>query len=126
VETAGFGGYSAKQFHMALENAGLKCASSHFFSFGSGDPGPLFEDANTLGVHYTVSSGIGRFTNKPAGTSMTADDYKGMAEYCNQLGQKANRPDCSSPTITTISNFRISVAARWDMTYSSRIQIPIL
>jgi sugar phosphate isomerase/epimerase len=91
VETAGFGGYSAKHFRTALENAGLKCASSHFFSLGSGDPAPMFEDANTLGVHYTVSSGIGRFTSKPAGTSMTADDYKGMAEYCNQLGEKAKQ-----------------------------------
>ncbi len=49
VETAGFAGYSPKQFRTALENAGLKCSSSHFFHFGSADPGPLFEAANTLG-----------------------------------------------------------------------------
>src|ERR1700754_321525 len=56
VETAGFGGLPAKAFRAALGNSGLKCDSSHFFNFGSTDPGPLFEEANTLGVHYTVTS----------------------------------------------------------------------
>jgi sugar phosphate isomerase/epimerase len=91
VESAGFAGYSPKQFRIALENADLKCYSSHFFDFGSTDPGPLFEAANTLGVHYTVSSGMSRFTDQPAGTAMIADDYKAMAEFCNQLGEKAKQ-----------------------------------
>jgi len=91
VETAGFGGLSAKAFRAALENAGLKCNSSHFFNFGSADPGPLFAEANTLGVHYTVTSAIGRFTDKPAGQVTGADDYKAMAEFCNELGRKAKR-----------------------------------
>jgi sugar phosphate isomerase/epimerase len=91
VETAGFGGLSAKAFRTALENAGLKCKSSHFFNFGSTDPKPLFEEANTLGVHYTVTSAMSRFTDKPSGQSIGVDDYKAMAGFCNELGQKAKQ-----------------------------------
>jgi sugar phosphate isomerase/epimerase len=91
VETAGFAGDTAKQFRTALENADLMCHSCHFFNFGSADPGPLFDEANTLGVHYTVSSGISKFTQKPDGTGVAADDYKAMAEFCNNLGQMAEQ-----------------------------------
>ena len=91
VETAGFGGLLAKEFRTALENAGLKCNSSHFFNFGSADPGPLFEEANTLGIHYTVTSAMSRFTDKPAGQVIAVDDYKAMAGFCNELGRKAKQ-----------------------------------
>src|ERR1700761_4275293 len=91
VETAGFGGLSAKAFRAALGNAGLKCNSAHFFNFGSTDPGPLFEEANALGVHYTVTSAMSRFTDKPAGQAVGADDYKAMAGFCNDLGRKAKQ-----------------------------------
>lgn len=91
VETAGFGGLSAKDFRAALENTELKCSSSHFFNFGSADPGPLFEAANILGVHYTVTSTMGRFSDKPAGQAMGPEDYKAMAEFCNELGGKAKQ-----------------------------------
>ena len=91
VETAGFGGLSAKAFRAALGNSGLKCDSSHFFNFGSTDPGPLFEEANTLGAHYTVTSVMSRFSDKPAGQVIGADDYKAMAGFCNELGRKAKQ-----------------------------------
>ena len=91
VETAGFGGLSAKAFRAALGNAGLKCNSAHFFNFGSTDPGLLFEEANALGVHYTVTSAMSRFTDKPAGQAVGADDYKAMAGFCNDLGRKAKQ-----------------------------------
>lgn len=63
VETAGFGGLSAKGFGVALNNAGLKCSSSHFFNFGTGDPDQIFGAANDLGVHYVVTSTMGRFSD---------------------------------------------------------------
>ncbi|WP_051978967.1 sugar phosphate isomerase/epimerase family protein [Edaphobacter aggregans] len=91
VEAAGFAGLSAKQFRVALDGAGLKCASTHFFNFGGSDPGPLFEQANALGVHYTVSSMMGNFPNKPSGSEMGVEGYKALAEYCNQLGEKAKQ-----------------------------------
>lgn len=91
VEGAGFAGLSANQFRTALDGAGLKCQSTHFFNFGESDPGPLFEEANLLSVHYTVSSVMGKFSKKPAGGEMGIDDYKAMAEFCNVLGQKAKQ-----------------------------------
>ena len=91
VETAGFGGYDAGHFRKALSDAGLKCSSSHFFNVGSGDPNQIFEAANALGVHYIVSSGMSRFTDKPAGKSMTEDDYKAMADFCNSFGEQAKQ-----------------------------------
>jgi len=91
VETAGFGGYSPKQFRTALEGAGLRCSSSHFFDVGSRDAQQIFDAANTVGVHYIVSSGISRFTEKPAGTAMKADDYKAMAEFFNEFGKQAKQ-----------------------------------
>ena len=91
VETAGFGGYDAAHFRKALSDAGLKCSSSHFFNIGSGEANQIFEEADSLGVHYIVSSGMSRFTDKPAGKSMTADDYKAMADFCNSFGEQAKR-----------------------------------
>lgn len=89
VEGAGFAGLNPKQFRVALDNAGLKCNSTHFFNFGDADPNLLFEQANLLGAHYTVSSLMSRFSRKHAGEGMHVDDYKAMADLCNQLGATA-------------------------------------
>lgn len=91
VETAGFANDSPKEFRVALQNAGLQCHSSHFFNFGSSDAGPLFEAANVLGVHYVVSSAMSQFTSKPGGDAMGVADFKAMAAFCNQLGEKAKQ-----------------------------------
>jgi sugar phosphate isomerase/epimerase len=89
VEGAGFGGLSAKQFRAALDNARLKCNSTHFFEFGEGDPSAIFDQANTLGVKYVVSSFIGKFGHNKRGREAGADEYKAMADYFNQLGTAA-------------------------------------
>jgi sugar phosphate isomerase/epimerase len=89
VEGAGFIGLDPRLFRDALVSADLKCKSTHFFTFGESDPNILFEQANVLGVDYVVSSLIGKFSKKPAGIEMNADDYKSMAEFCNQLGYAA-------------------------------------
>ena len=91
VETAGLRGYSPQQFRTALANAGLKCRSSHFFNIGRREPNQIFETGNELGVHYIVSSGMSRFTDKPAGKPMSTDDYKEMAEFCNGFGKQAKQ-----------------------------------
>ena len=91
VEGAGFAGLTPKQFRVALDNAGLKCKSTHFFNFGEADPNALFEQANVVGVHYVVTSLMGKFSKKTAGGAMSADDYKAMADLCNQLGAAAKR-----------------------------------
>lgn len=91
VEGAGFAGFSAKQFRTALDNAGLRCNSTHFFNFGDGDPSVIFEQANTLGVRYVVSSFIGKFGHNRADGEVGPDEYKAMAEFFNQLGTSAKK-----------------------------------
>ena len=91
VEGAGFAGLPAKQFRVALDNAGLKCNSTHFFNFGDGDPSAIFDQANTLGVQYVVSSFIGKFAHNRTGGDAGPDEYKAMADFFNQLGTFAKR-----------------------------------
>ena len=89
VETAGLDGLTAKPFRAALDVAGLKCNSSHFFNYSNPDPGPFFEDAHTLGVHFVVTSVINALIKAPAGQLPTLDNYKAMADFLNKLGAKA-------------------------------------
>jgi len=91
VEGAGFAGLSAKQFRADLDDAGLKCNSTHFFNFGEGEPSAIFEQAHILGVEYVVSSFIGRYGHNRTGGEAGADEYKAMAEFFNQLGASAKR-----------------------------------
>ncbi|QEE28917.1 sugar phosphate isomerase/epimerase [Terriglobus albidus] len=91
VEGAALPGISAKQFRAALDRAGLKCNSTHFFNWGEVDPSAIFEQANTLGVHYVVSSFIGKFGRSRTGGEAGVDEYKAMAEYFNQLGGAAKQ-----------------------------------
>lgn len=91
VEGAGFAGLSAKQFRAALDRAELKCNSTHFFNFGDGDPSAIFEQANTLGVKYVVSSFIGKFGKNKTDGEAGPDEYKAMAEFFNQLGTSAKK-----------------------------------
>jgi sugar phosphate isomerase/epimerase len=94
VEGAGFGKLSPAEFRKAIDDAGLKCPSAHF-PFSSADPGPLFDQAHALGVHYVVSSVL---TAKPvtnaqefihAISSLTADDLKHNAALANDIARKA-------------------------------------
>lgn len=91
VEGAGFAGLPAKQFRASLDDAGLKCNSTHFFDFGEGDPSAIFDQANTLGVKYVVSSFLGKFGHNTTGGEAGADEYKAMAEFFNQLGTSAKK-----------------------------------
>ena len=91
VEGAGFVGLSAKQFRASLDDAGLKCNSTHFFNFGEGDPSAIFDQANTLGVKYVVSSFLEKFGHSTTGGEAGADEYKAMAEFFNQLGTSAKK-----------------------------------
>jgi sugar phosphate isomerase/epimerase len=91
VEGAGFAGLSPKQFRTALDSAGLKCNTTHFFNFGNGDPSTIFDQANTLGVKYVVSSFIEKFGHNKTGGVAGPDEYKAMAEFFNQLGTSAQK-----------------------------------
>src|SRR5580658_3999211 len=99
VETAGFGKYSAKEFRQLLDDAGLKAPSAHL-KFAGTDWGHLFEDANTLGAHYAVSSSQATANQPPAPAGVPAtqrppmaplglDGFSKLAAKMNEIGVQA-------------------------------------
>jgi len=83
---------TAKNLRDQLNEAGLACPSMHFDSL-SIDAG--LEAAHTLGTQYFVSSMLPAYMAKQSGSkaepSYTRDDAKRVAEFANQIGEKANR-----------------------------------
>jgi sugar phosphate isomerase/epimerase len=102
VESAGFGGLSAKDFRKLLDDAGLSCPSAHL-DFMKGNIEANFEDAHALGASYAVSSvlrtGTGALPKLDPAFSqyaellraMTLEDAKHTAELANQIGEKAKQ-----------------------------------
>jgi sugar phosphate isomerase/epimerase len=87
VETAGFAGLTGKQFRDALDQAGLVCHSAHL-QMNSPDLSPVFDDAQTVGAHFVVCSGIFPPT---ASSPPSLDDYKRLAALLNDIAQKAKQ-----------------------------------
>jgi sugar phosphate isomerase/epimerase len=96
VESAGFAKLAARDFHKALDEAGLRCPSCHL-AFSASDPGPLFEDAQSVGARYATASVL--MPPAPAGgaaadllkilPTLTLDDFKKIAALANEIGAKA-------------------------------------
>ena len=84
VETAGLFGKKPAEVKQSLDDAGLKCLSMHIWS-----PGGIQETipyAKELGAKYVVSS-----ATLPRREGVTLEDYKTMAEHCNELGREAKQ-----------------------------------
>jgi sugar phosphate isomerase/epimerase len=96
VESAGFGGLSAKQFRGLLDDAGVSCPSAHL-QFDVDNLDRAFADAHALGATYAVSSiarslVLGSNAPKDAlGTGMSLDEAKRTAELANRIGASARR-----------------------------------
>ena len=102
VESAGFGGMSAKDFRRLLDDAGLSCPSAHL-DFMNGNIQANFEDAHALGAHYVVSSILRRGTGElpqmdpafskyaEAMRAMTLEDAKQTADLANRIGEQAKQ-----------------------------------
>jgi sugar phosphate isomerase/epimerase len=107
VETAGTGKVPAADFRKLLDDAGLKCPSSHLQLAGP-EVEPQFADANALGAHYAVSSVLRAFSpefikaataamSAPAGSRppmpkmepLGLDGFKQTAARMNEVGKKA-------------------------------------
>ena len=97
VESAGMGGKTAIEFRKALDDAGLKCPSSHLFLVSAQDPAKHFEEAKILGAEYVVSS-IMINPGTPIksaedffkyASSLAQDDFRTMAADLNRLGSQA-------------------------------------
>jgi len=96
VESAGLAGKSAQEFRKALDDAGLKCPSTHLFPTPGQTNEQYFEAANILGSEYVVASvqikteGLKSIDDYiRALSSLTEDDYKRMAGTLNDLATKA-------------------------------------
>jgi sugar phosphate isomerase/epimerase len=95
VESYSLAHLTATEFRKALDDAGLKCHSSHL-NLNLDDLGPAFANANALGASYAVSS-ILQPDNKTVVmteavsklSKLTLDDFKKMAAEANHVGQKA-------------------------------------
>ena len=95
VETFSLNGLTAPQFRKALDDADLKCHSSHLM-LNAEDLSPLFTQANALGAKYAVSSILLPFNEKFQMTELLGklsqlklDDFKKMAALANNIGRKA-------------------------------------
>ena len=87
VETAGFGGLTAKQFRKELDAAGLACHSAHL-QMNAADLSPVLDDARTVGAHFAVCSAM---LPPSASSQPTVDDYKKMAARLNEIGRAAKQ-----------------------------------
>jgi sugar phosphate isomerase/epimerase len=98
VETAGFFGKTPAQVKTSFDNAGLKCPSIHIQLEGGIEEALKY--ATVLGSKYVIASVV---FAKPAPAkfdmktftdminNQTFDDYKIMAEKCNQMGEQAKK-----------------------------------
>jgi sugar phosphate isomerase/epimerase len=95
VESFSLVDLSAADFRKALDDADLKCHSSHLMFTGS-DYGPLFAQANALGAKFAVSSILLPTTEQVPATEMVSklsqlnlDGFKRMAVIANKIGTQA-------------------------------------
>jgi sugar phosphate isomerase/epimerase len=96
MESAGFGGLSAKQFRVLLDDAGVSCPSAHL-QFDPANLDRAFEDAHALGAKFAVSSIMRALVLGPNApkdvlkTGMSLDEAKRTAELANRIGAAAQR-----------------------------------
>ncbi len=90
VEAAGFFDKSAKDFRHAMDQAGLRCISSHHSLRDLQSQLDQWIDyGHTLGLEYIVSSeagGVHRDHN--AKGELTLDDWRWVADELNRIGEK--------------------------------------
>jgi sugar phosphate isomerase/epimerase len=97
VESAGLAGKPAAEFRKSLDDAGLKCPSSHLFLSPGQTAQQYFEDVSTLGSEYAVSSVVIKPNANVKSAddfikliaAMTQDDFKKMAGELNTMASQA-------------------------------------
>lgn len=95
VESASLPKKPAAEIRKALDNAGLKCVSSHrSFIDVTRDLDATAEFEKTIGVSYIICPGPGRRNSPASGTKpapLSIDDWKYNAEEFNKTGEKLKR-----------------------------------
>lgn len=97
VEVSGFAKLTPKALRGLIDDTGLKCPAAHL-QFGFEETDKVLEQAHDLRVPYAASSIL--LPAAPAGgmsgvlgklNTLTADDFKKIAERANQIGQQAKK-----------------------------------
>ncbi|MGA7860146.1 MAG: TIM barrel protein [Terracidiphilus sp.] len=90
VEAAGFYDKSAKDFRNAMDQAGLRCISSHHTLLVLESQLDQWLDyGHTLGLDYLVCSSAGGVHRDPhAKGELTLDDWRWVADELNRIGEK--------------------------------------
>ena len=101
VELAGFFGKKPAEIKASLDKAGLHCGSIHIPA--SDQLGEAMDYAKVIGAKYVITSVLLPKRLTEAGTkpdwdamitklkAVTLDDYKSIAEQCNQMGAQAKQ-----------------------------------
>jgi len=91
VEAAGYYNKTATEFRHAMDQAGLRCVSTHH-PLGMLRPqlDQLIEYGHTLGLEYMICSSAGGVHRDPAakGGELTLDDWRYVAGEWNRIGEK--------------------------------------
>jgi sugar phosphate isomerase/epimerase len=100
VEVSGFGKLTPAELRKLIDAAGLKCPAAHL-QFGFKETAAVLEEAKALNVPYAASSILLPASDTPAAGGMggvlsrlntlTADDFKRIAERANKIGEESKR-----------------------------------
>jgi sugar phosphate isomerase/epimerase len=100
VEVSGFANLTPAALRKLIDDAGLKCPAAHL-QFGFKETAKVLEEAKALNVPYAASSILLPASDAPAAggmggvmaklNSLTADDFKRIAERANNIGQETKK-----------------------------------
>ncbi|QNI36944.1 sugar phosphate isomerase/epimerase family protein [Edaphobacter albus] len=102
VEVSGFANLTPAALRKLIDDAGLKCPAAHL-QFGFKETAKVLEEAKALRVPYAASSILLPASGAPPSTaggfgeimaklnSLTADDFKRIAERANRIGEEAKK-----------------------------------
>ena len=90
VEAAGYYGRTAADFRKAMDNAGLRCVSTHHtLKLLQTELDQWIDYGHTLGLEYIVCSSSGGVHRDPAAKGgPTLDDWRYIATEFNRVGEK--------------------------------------
>jgi len=99
VEVSGFANLTPAALRKLIDDAGLKCPAAHL-QFGFKETAKVLDEAKELGVPYAASSILLPASDAPTGgmggvmtrlNSLTADDFKRIAERANRIGEESKK-----------------------------------
>lgn len=100
VEVSGFANLTPAALRKLIDDVGLKCPAAHL-QFGFKETAKVLEEAKALDVPYAASSILLPASDAPAAggmggvmaklNSLTADDFKRIAERANHIGEETKK-----------------------------------